>query len=77
MRVTINTSRGFDAQTTVLQPDGSFEFGGLAPGKYEVFASVRGYRAPPWDYRSQTERPGTVEIDRGVDGFVLTMDPVK
>jgi Carboxypeptidase regulatory-like domain len=74
MRVFISSASVFDSQTTTLAPDGSFEFGGLAPGKYEVNASVKGYRAADWDYKAQTDRPGTVQIDRTVDDFVVKLE---
>ena len=77
MRVTIGADSTQDSQTSLLQPDGSFEFTGLPAGKYLVFASVRGYRPPKWDYNSKQERPGTVQVAGGVDDFVLTLDPVK
>ncbi|MBN1568677.1 MAG: carboxypeptidase regulatory-like domain-containing protein [Acidobacteria bacterium] len=77
MRVSISTDQGFDTQTVPLNQNGSFEFLGLAPGKYEVFASVRGYRAPAWDYRSRTDPPSTVKIEQDLENFVLSLDPVK
>ena len=77
MRVSIAGDRAFDTQTAPLRPDGSFEFGGLAPGKYQVFASVRGYRAPQWDYRMKTDPPGTVRVEHDISDFLLTLDPVK
>ena len=77
MRVFIAADRAFDSQTASLRPDGSFEFTGLPPGKYGVNASVRGYRAPQWDYRTQKDPPGTTQVDRDIDDFVLVLDPVK
>jgi hypothetical protein len=77
MRVTISADKTNDFQTIFLQNDGSFEFSGLAPGKYQVFASVKGYQAPRWDYKTQSDPPGTVEIEHDINGFVLTLDPVK
>ncbi len=77
MRVSISADRAWDSQTVFLQPDGGFEFSGLAPEKYQVFASVKGYRAPQWDYKMKTDRPGTVQVERDIDDFVLVLDPVK
>jgi hypothetical protein len=77
MRVFIGDDRTDDSQTAILHPDGSFEFGGLPSGKYEVSASVKGYRAPQWDYRTGADRPGTVQIDGDRSDFVLTLNPVK
>ena len=77
MRVSISADRAWDSQTVFLQPDGGFEFSGLAAEKYQVFASVKGYRAPQWDYKMKTDRPGTVQVERDIDDFVLVLDPVK
>ncbi len=77
MRVTISADRAWDSQTAFLQPDGSFEFSSLAPEKYQVFASVKGYRAPEWNNTMKTDRPGTVQVEQDIDDFVLVLDPVK
>jgi hypothetical protein len=77
MRVTVGADKASDTQTIFLRSDGRFEFSGLAPGKYQVFASVKGYRAPIWDYKTRPDPPGTVLIEHDVDDFVLTMDPAK
>lgn len=77
MRVFISADTTQDSQTALLRPDGSFEFAGLASGKYVVAASVKGYRPLQWDYRSGQDRPGTVQIDRDKAEFVLVLDPVK
>lgn len=77
MRVTISADKATDSQTIFLRSDGSFEFNGLAPGKYQVFASVKGYRAPTWDYKTQSDPPGTVQIEHDINDFVLTLDPAK
>ena len=77
MRAFIGENRTDDSQTAALGPGGNIQFAGLAPGKYQVFASVKGYRAPPFDYRTQKEPVGTVQVDRDVDGFVLVLDPIK
>ncbi len=75
MSVILSSARAFDSQKAALQADGSFEFAGLAQGKYEVNASVRGYKEPEWDYKTQPDRPGTVQVDHEVEGFVLTLHP--
>jgi hypothetical protein len=77
MRVYISADGIADSQTALLQPNGGFEFTGLAPGKYLVWASVKGYQGVAWDYRSGQERPGTVRIQRDTGDFVLTLNPVK
>lgn len=77
MRVFISADTTRDSQTILLRPDGSFEFAGLASGKYVVAASVKGYRPPQWDYRSGQDRPGTVQVDRDIADFVLVLDPAK
>jgi hypothetical protein len=46
-RVILSSAQAFDSQTTLLDGDGRFEFHGVAPGDYEISASVRGYRLPP------------------------------
>lgn len=76
-RVMIVSDKTVDSQTVFLRSDGSFEFSNLAPGKYQVAASVRGYRMPSWDYKAHPDPPGTVQIDNDVTGFVLKMDPIK
>ena len=76
MRVHISADGTGDSQSVPLLPNGSFDFGDLAPGKYLVFASVKGYGGEPWDYRSGKPRPGTVEIERDTGDFVLTLSPV-
>ena len=75
MRVTITRSADQDSRTIPLAADGSFAFAGLAPGKYQVWASVRGYRAPEWDYRKDPDPPGTIQVDHAVDGLVVEMHP--
>jgi protocatechuate 3,4-dioxygenase beta subunit len=75
MNVILSSVKAFDSQKTALQADGSFEFTGLAPGKYEINASVRGYKEAEWDYKTQPERPGTVQVDHAVEGFVVTLYP--
>jgi len=66
MRVTISSDRAFDSQTAALGEDGSFEFGGLAKGGYEIFASVRGYGLP-------NRRPVRFTLDHEVSDYVLTL----
>jgi hypothetical protein len=60
MSVILSSASVFDSQTVALGADGSFEFSGLGPGKYEVDGS--GHK-------------GTVVVDKSVDGFVLTLYP--
>jgi hypothetical protein len=75
MNVILSSASVFDSQKARLETDGSFEFTGLAPGKYQIDASVRGYRPAEWDYKTQPERPGTVQVDHAVDGVVVTLFP--
>jgi hypothetical protein len=66
MRVTIASDRAFDSQTMLIQPDGSFAYAGLPTGAYEIFASVRGYRA--------ANAIGKLSIDHDVDDFKLMLE---
>ena len=77
MRVSISADRAWDTQTVLLKRDGSFELIGLASGKYQVFASVRGYQTPQWDYRMKTDPPGTVQLEHDINDFLLTLDPIN
>lgn len=77
MWVHIRADATGDSQSERLPPDGNFDFGGLAAGKYLVFASVKGYGGGPWDYRSGKPQPGTVEVERDTANFVLPLNPVK
>ena len=86
MRVTISSEKSpKDSQTVMLSTDGRFEFGGLAAGSYNIFASVRGYSPPPMapvsfkdkDGRvlTYTPPPPPVSIEHDVDNFVIKLDP--
>jgi hypothetical protein len=66
MRVSISAEKAFDTETVQIAPDGRFEFIGVPSGKYEIFASVRGYQEAKKD-------GGEVEVDRDLDNFVLAM----
>ena len=77
MRVSIYSEKSQDAKTMMLGSNGSFEFTGIVPDKYEVFASVRGYQPPQWDYRTQTDPPGTLLLKGDTDDFLLTLNPIK
>lgn len=68
MRITLSADRAWDSQSITLAPDGRFEFKGLAKGVYEVFASVKGYRAPEG-------ATGEVLVRGDVANFVVTMNP--
>jgi hypothetical protein len=68
MRVTVGSDRAFDSQTTILTPDGVFEFSGLAKGTYTISAFVKGYRPA-----STSSSRFTLEND--VTDFVVTFDP--
>jgi hypothetical protein len=65
MRVTIYADRIWDSQTAVIGHDGQFEFASLPTGKYEIVASVRGYRVQSIE----------ATIDRDIDDFAIALDP--
>jgi hypothetical protein len=67
MRVSIAAEKAFDTQTVQLAPDGRFEFIGVPSGKYQIFASVRGYQEAEKD-------GGAVEVDRDIDNFALALN---
>ncbi len=85
MRVTISAEDAWDTQTALLQSDGRFEFKGIAAGKYSVFASVRGYSAPPIRPVTETEKDGRVVkytplppplvISRDVNDLAIRLEP--
>jgi hypothetical protein len=52
----------------MLPPSGRFEFAGLAPGGYSIFASAKGYSPPPM---------APVSVERDVDNFIITLHPVS
>ena len=66
MRVSVAFDRTQDVQTAVLPADGHFEFGGLAPGKYSGWASVKGYKA---------DQDTDTQVDHNEDGVVLKLHP--
>jgi Carboxypeptidase regulatory-like domain len=66
MRVSISSEKAFDTETVQIASDGRFEFIGVPSGKYEIFASVRGYHEAEKD-------GGEVDVDRDLDNFVLAM----
>ena len=66
MRVNISSEKAWDTQTVPLASDGQFEFIGVPSGKYQIFASVRGYQA--------AEDSGLLEVDRDIDNFVLALN---
>jgi hypothetical protein len=67
MRVRIASEKAWDAQTVQLAPDGRFEFIGVPSGKYQLFASVRGYQ-------EADKNGGAVDVDRNIDNFVLALN---
>jgi hypothetical protein len=88
MRLTITSQRAWDSQTTMLPPDGRFEFVGLALGSYSVFASVKGYMSLPTTHTSiQQDATGAervvkysppnipVSIDRNLEDLIITLHP--
>lgn len=75
MRLTINSARGQDSQTVPIGRDGRFEFSNLPTGKYSLFASVRGYDIRGTD-RATAQYLETT-IDRDVDDFAITLDPLR
>jgi hypothetical protein len=67
MRVSISAEKAWDTQTVQLAPDGRFEFISVPSGKYQIFASVRGYQSAEKD-------GGAVEVDSDIDNFVVALD---
>jgi hypothetical protein len=67
MRVSISAEKAWDTQTVQLPPDGRFEFIGVPSGKYQIFASVRGYQPAEKD-------GGAVEVDSDIDNFVVALN---
>jgi len=63
--VTISADRAWDDQTAVIGHDGHFEFASLPTGKYEIVASVRGYRLQSIE----------ATIDRDINDFAIALDP--
>lgn len=70
-RVTLTVDWGCDDQMTVLAPDGTFEFKGLAKGVYSLAAGVQGYSLA--DERIGAE----VLVDRDRKDIVIRMEPEK
>jgi|SRR5450631_1986232 hypothetical protein len=70
MRIFITSDRARDVQTVLLAADGSFEFVGLAAGKYFLGPSVKGYK------RQKDGAEIEALIDHDVDSFVIGLDPV-
>jgi hypothetical protein len=69
MRITISAERAWDSQTVTIGRDGSFEFVNLPKGKYEVFASVQGYRLPG------SQDTVEITISEDIDDFVIVLEP--
>ena len=65
MRVSIENDATQDVQTILLPPDGGFVFEGLAPGRYTVWASVKGY---------ETKWNTNVSVDHDLEQVVLRLD---
>ncbi len=74
MRITIDSDRVWDSQTTVLTSDGHFEFTNLPAGEYHIFPSVRGYRMKGSRFRPDEL---SVSIDHDVDALTVTVFPVN
>jgi hypothetical protein len=73
-RIIIGPEDTMDSQIAMLQPDGTFEFAGLPSGKYSIFASVRGYQAKRKEGGMPME---SLQIDRDITGYVLSLDRVQ
>jgi hypothetical protein len=67
-RITLSADRAWDTQMSVLAPDGSFEFKGLAKGVYSLGAGLKNYRLPD-------EATGEVLVNRNVDGVTIALQP--
>jgi len=70
MRMLIISDRARDVQIVLLAADGSFEFVGLAAGKYSLAPSVKGYKRPKDGVEVEAL------IDHDVDSFLIGLDPV-
>lgn len=69
MRIYISSDRARDSQSVLLAADGSFEFSGLAAGKYTLWTGVKGYDVP------KGAADLTASIDHDVDGFFIVLQP--
>jgi hypothetical protein len=58
-----------DSQSVLLPADGSFEFTGLAAGKYTLWSAVKGYQVP------KGTPDLTASIDHDVDHFDVVLQP--
>jgi hypothetical protein len=67
-RVTVGTDWGFDTQMAPVQPDGSFEFRGLANAVYSLSPGLKGYQRPP-------SEPDEVLMDRGRPNVTIRLEP--
>jgi hypothetical protein len=65
MRMYIGSDQ--DSQSVLLPADGSFEFTGLAAGKYSLWSNVKGYQAP------KGTPDLTASIDHDVDHFDVVL----
>jgi hypothetical protein len=68
MRVTIGSDNIMDSQMVVLEPDGSFEFKGLAKGVYTLMPGVR-------NYQLADGATGEVLVDRDGKSVVVRVEP--
>ena len=68
MHVTLSADRAWDSQTSVLAPDGHFEFSGLPSGVFGISASVKGYE--PADGLDREAL-----VNRDVNGLVISLRP--
>jgi protocatechuate 3,4-dioxygenase beta subunit len=68
MRIHLIADGLSDTQSAVLDPDGRFEFKGLASGVYELGPGVKGYKIADWF---------TMEalVDRDIDNLIVTLQP--
>lgn len=69
MRVTLSSETVWDSQTVPLASDGNFEFTNLPVGKYNIHASVKGYREDP------PQGPPPFLVDHDIDNFITTVFP--
>lgn len=68
MRVTIGADSVMDSQMAALDPDGTFEFKGLAKGVYTLMPGVRNYKLADGD-------TGEVLVDRDGKSVTLRLEP--
>jgi hypothetical protein len=70
MHITIGSETIWDSKTIPLPADGHFEFNNIPPGKYTIWASVKGYYEKTPQYG-----PAPFSVDHDIDNFTTTIYP--